>query len=97
MSLLELILLLVVAGICGAIGKAIVGYFPGGFFVSIGVGFIGALLGTWMARGLGLPELFALRIGTTTFPIVWSILGSTLFVGIVALLTRRRYAARRWT
>lgn len=98
MSLLELILLLVVAGICGAIGKAIVGYFPGGFLVSIAVGFVGALLGSWVARAVGLPELFALRIGNAaTFPIVWAIIGSTLFVGLVALLTRRTYTARRWT
>lgn len=89
MSLVELFVLLLIAGICGAVGKAIVGYFPGGFLVSIGVGFVGALLGTWMARALGLPEFFAVHVGGTTFPIVWSILGSAVFVGIVSLLSGR--------
>jgi len=45
----------------------------------------------WLARTMGLPELFAVRIGTTSFPIVWSIIGAALFVAIIALLTRRNY------
>jgi uncharacterized membrane protein YeaQ/YmgE (transglycosylase-associated protein family) len=94
MTLLELIVLLIIAGVCGAVGKAIVGYFPGGFLVSIGVGFIGALIGTWLARAVGLPELLAIDIGGTTFPIVWSILGSVVFVALVALISRG-FAYRR--
>ncbi len=92
MSIVELLVLLLIAGVCGAVGKAIVGWFPGGFLASIGVGFVGALIGTWIARAMGLPELFAVRVGTTTFPIVWSILGSALFVGVIALLAGRRRA-----
>jgi uncharacterized membrane protein YeaQ/YmgE (transglycosylase-associated protein family) len=59
--------------------------------VSIALGFIGALIGMWLARTMGLPELFAVQIGTTHFPIVWSIIGSALFVAIISLLTRRYY------
>jgi uncharacterized membrane protein YeaQ/YmgE (transglycosylase-associated protein family) len=92
MTLLELVILLIIAGVCGAIGKAIVGYWPGGVIVSIAVGFIGALVGTWLARLLALPEIFAVRVGGATFPIIWSIIGSALFVAIIALLAgRRRY------
>ena len=94
MSLLELLVLLLVAGICGAVGKSIVGYFPGGFLASIGVGFVGALLGTWVARAVGLPELFAVTIGHTTFPIIWSILGSALFVAAIALISGRWFYRR---
>lgn len=90
MTIVELLVLLLVAGICGAAGKAIVGWFPGGFLASIGVGFVGALVGTWVARLVGLPELFAIHVGTTTFPIIWSILGSALFVGVISLLAGRR-------
>lgn len=92
MSIVELLVLLLIAGICGAVGKAIVGYFPGGFLASIGVGFVGALVGTWLARMVGLPELFAIHIGTTTFPIIWSILGSAVFVGLISLIAGRRRA-----
>jgi len=42
-----------------------------------------------VARGLGLPELFALRVGGSTFPIAWSILGSALFLAFIGLLSRR--------
>ena len=74
MTLLDLLLLLLVAGICGSLGQAISGYSRGGCLVSIALGFIGAVLGMWLARKLGLPELFAVQIGTTSFPIVWSII-----------------------
>jgi len=90
MDLTELLILLIVAGICGAIGRAITGYSHGGCLVSIALGFIGALIGTWLARALHLPELFPVRIGSTSFPIIWSIIGSALFVAAIALITRRR-------
>jgi len=89
MTLIDLLLLLLIAGICGSLGQAIAGYSRGGCLVSIALGFVGALLGMWIARRMGLPELFPVQIGTTTFPIVWSIVGSTLFVAIVALISRR--------
>ena len=91
MTLFDLLILLLVAGICGALGQAITGFTRGGCLVSIALGFVGALVGMWLARTLGLPELFAVQIGTTSFPIVWSIIGSALFVAIIALLTRRYY------
>jgi uncharacterized membrane protein YeaQ/YmgE (transglycosylase-associated protein family) len=89
MTILDLIVLLIIAGLCGALGQAITGYSRGGCLVSIALGFIGALLGMWLARNLGLPELFSVQIGTTSFPIVWSIIGAALFVAIISLLTRR--------
>ncbi len=90
MTLFDLLILLVVAGICGALGQAISGFSRGGCLVSIALGFVGAVIGMWIARKLGLPELFPVRIGTTNFPIIWSIIGSALFVALIALLTRRR-------
>jgi uncharacterized membrane protein YeaQ/YmgE (transglycosylase-associated protein family) len=90
MTILDLIVLLIIAGLCGSLGQAITGYSRGGCLVSIALGFVGALLGMWLARNLGLPELFSVQIGTTSFPIIWSIIGSALFVAIIALLTRSR-------
>lgn len=90
MTILDLIVLFLVAGICGALGQAITGYSRGGCLVSIALGFVGAVLGVWLARTLQLPELFPVRIGTTNFPIVWSIIGSALFVAVITLLTRPR-------
>ena len=91
MTLTQFLILLLVAGICGSISQAIAGYSRGGCLVSIALGFIGALLGTYLAHRLGLPELFAVQIGGKPFPIVWSIIGATLFVAVLSLITRRRY------
>jgi len=90
MTLFELLVLLLIAGLCGAAGQAITGFSRGGCLASIGVGFVGALIGTFVARALGLPEILAVTVGGTAFPIVWSILGGALFVAVIALLSRRR-------
>jgi uncharacterized membrane protein YeaQ/YmgE (transglycosylase-associated protein family) len=90
MSLLGLVVLLVIAAICGAIGQALVGYSVGGCLVSSVVGLVGAFLGNWLARQLGLPTLLAINIDGQPFPIIWSIAGSVILVAIAALFTRRR-------
>ena len=89
MTIVSLLILLLVAGVCGSIGQAIAGYSRGGCLVSIALGFIGALLGMWLAGVLGLRELFAIKIGGQSFPIVWSIVGSALFMAILGLFRRR--------
>jgi uncharacterized membrane protein YeaQ/YmgE (transglycosylase-associated protein family) len=90
MSLLDFIVLLIVAGVTGSIGQAIAGFSRGGCLTSIALGFAGALLGVWLSRKLGLPDLFVLHIGGTAFPIIWSIIGAALFVAVIALLSRNR-------
>ena len=92
MTLIDLLLLLLVAGVCGALGQAIGGFSRGGCLVSIALGFIGALLGLWFARNAGLPEPFPVQVGGQTFPVVWSIIGSTLFVAVIGLISRSRRA-----
>jgi uncharacterized membrane protein YeaQ/YmgE (transglycosylase-associated protein family) len=89
MTILELVVLLVVAGLCGALGQAMAGYSRGGCLVSMAVGFIGAVIGIWIARALVLPAFFSVDIGGTTFPIIWSILGGALFVAVVNLVAVR--------
>lgn len=90
MSLMEFLLLLLVAGICGALGQGISGFSRGGCLVSIALGFIGAVVGMGIGRALNLPELFVLKFNSTGFPIIWSIIGATVFVAVIGLLTRRR-------
>ncbi|HSR67503.1 MAG TPA: hypothetical protein VLU25_06140 [Acidobacteriota bacterium] len=90
MSLLELLLLLLIAGICGGIGQSLGGYSRGGCLVSIAVGFIGALLGAYLSDMTGLPEIFVITVGGRAFPIVWSIIGGALFVALLGLLSGKR-------
>lgn len=89
MSIIEFLLLLVVAGICGGIAQALAGYTHGGCLVAVALGFIGALLGSWLARMLKLPEMFTVSVGDHSFPILWSIIGAALFAAVLSLLTRR--------
>jgi len=89
MGLFDFLILLLIAGICGSIGQSIAGYEKKGCIVSIVVGFIGALLGSWLSTKLGLPELLNVQLGSSSFPVVWSIIGSIVFVVILGLLTRR--------
>jgi uncharacterized membrane protein YeaQ/YmgE (transglycosylase-associated protein family) len=88
--LIQFLILLLIAGICGAVGQAIGGYSHGGCLVSIALGFIGALLGTWLARAIGLPEILAIPAGGMNFPIIWSIIGAALFVAVINLISRPR-------
>lgn len=88
--IIQFLILLLIAGVCGALGQAIGGYSHGGCLVSIALGFIGALLGTWLARALGLPEILAIPAGGMNFPIIWSIIGAALFVALINLISRPR-------
>ena len=90
LTLPALVVLIVIAAICGAVGKALAGGVRGGLIVSTALGFIGALLGPWLARQVNLAEPFMLQIGGQSFPIVWSIVGAALFVALLHLLSGRR-------
>jgi uncharacterized membrane protein YeaQ/YmgE (transglycosylase-associated protein family) len=89
MTIWQILLLLLIAGICGSVGQAIVGRSSGGCLVSIVLGFIGAMLGLWLSRLMDLPELFTVQIGDEPFPIIWSIIGAAIFVAVLSLFTRR--------
>ncbi len=90
MTFLEFIMLLIVAGVCGAIGQAISGYSRGGCLLSIVIGFIGALIGMGLADFFNLPEIFMIHTGDISFPVLWSIIGATLFVALVGFMTRKK-------
>jgi uncharacterized membrane protein YeaQ/YmgE (transglycosylase-associated protein family) len=93
-TLTGLVVLLVIAGICGAIGRTIGGGTRGGFLIAIVVGFVGAVFGLFIANQMKLPELLRVNIDGHSFPILWSIIGAALFVALVHLLSGR--ATRRF-
>ena len=90
LTLPGLLILIVIAAICGAVGRALGGGARGGLLVSTAIGFIGALLGPWMARQFHLTEPFVLHVSGYSFPILWSIIGGALFVALLHLLSGRR-------
>jgi uncharacterized membrane protein YeaQ/YmgE (transglycosylase-associated protein family) len=89
LTLPGLLFLILIAAVCGAVGRAIAGEIRGGLVVSIAVGFVGALLGPWVAAQMKLPEPFMLHVSGQSFPVLWSIIGGTLFVALIHLISRR--------
>ena len=84
-SLIGLLLFILIAGICGAIGEGIAGGKVGpGFLGSFVVGLIGAWIGGMLLR-IG-PEI----AGVAILP---AIIGSVLFVAVLKLLTGRSVMA----
>ena len=53
------------------------------------LGFIGTLVGPWIAHQLKLPEPFMLHISGQSFPVLWSIIGAAVFVALIHLISRR--------
>lgn len=88
-SIPALLLLLVIAAVCGAIGKAIAGGSNTGCLVSTVLGFVGAFLGSWIAHRLRLPEPLVIHVSGQAFPVLWSIIGSALLVAVLHLFRRR--------
>ena len=98
MGILQLLILLVIAGICGAIAELVVGFSPGGFVVSIIIGVIGAYLGHLLAESLDLPQFLTVRVGNQPIEIIWAILGSIVLLLVISLFrssSRRRASSRR--
>ena len=93
MTLFGFLVLLLIAAICGGIGQSLAGYNVGGCLVSIVVGFIGAYIGLWVSKQMGLPDFFTVNIEGKPFPIIWAIIGSAIFTFFVALL-RRAFTGR---
>ena len=95
MTIVGLIILVIIAAVAGSLGQALAGYSYGGCLVSALVGFIGAFVGLWLARQLGLPEFIPITIDGETFPVVWSIIGSALLALVVGWINRGRYRNMR--
>jgi uncharacterized membrane protein YeaQ/YmgE (transglycosylase-associated protein family) len=88
MTLIGFLVLLIIAAVCGGIGQSLAGYNLGGCIVSIIVGFIGAYIGLWVAGKMGLPHFFTIIIDGKPFPIIWAVIGATIFTFGIALLRK---------
>ena len=88
MTLIDFLILAVVAAVCGLIGQSLAGYSVGGCLVSAVIGYVGAFIGVWVARQFGLPELFTVTVGGSSIPIIWSIIGSALLVAVLSMFRR---------
>ena len=79
----RILILLIIAFICGSIGASLAGASKKGCLVNIALGFVGALLGGWLSRKLQIGEILVIK----GIPVVWSIIGAALFVALLNLLS----------
>jgi uncharacterized membrane protein YeaQ/YmgE (transglycosylase-associated protein family) len=82
------VITLIIAGLCGALAQLLVGYTRGGCIASLLVGFIGALLGSWLANTLHMPSI----LPVAGIDIVWTVIGAAVFAALLSLVmggTRR--------
>lgn len=86
MTLFGVFILLVVAACCGSIGAALAGYSARGCLTSIILGLVGAFIGTWLSRQLGIGDFLYYH----QIPIIWSIVGAAIFVAIVTLFAGKK-------
>ena len=80
---IKLLILLLIAFICGSLGARLAGSSKKGCFAGIALGFIGAMIGGWLSRKLEIRDLLYVR----DIPILWSIVGSALFVAVINLIS----------
>ena len=88
MNFFSFLFLLLIASITGVIGANLAGRKRLGCLSSIVLGFIGALIGTFIARKLELPLFPSIEFGSHSFPIVWAVIGAALFVALLNLFSR---------
>ena len=85
--MLDIVIQLIIAGIVGSIARSLVGFDRGGCILSIVVGFVGAIIGSWLARELNLPDPFPFYIRGNEYHILWTIIGAVIFTAVLSLIT----------
>jgi len=90
MNFFSFLFLLLIAFLAGAIGARVAGRKGMGCLASIVLGFIGALIGTFIAQKMDLPLFPWIRFGSHPFPVVWAVVGAALFVAFLNLFVRKR-------
>ncbi len=93
MPFLSFVFMLIIASLTGAVGAALAGRHRTGCLPSIALGFIGAIIGTFIAHKLELPLWFWLSFGTYKFPVIWAVFGSAVFVAFLNLVSGPRSRA----
>jgi len=83
--LLKILILIIIAFICGSIGAKLAGTKVKGCLANIALGFIGALIGSILSKKLEVRDIFYIK----EIPILWSIIGAAIFVAIMNLISGR--------
>ena len=82
---MTIVVLVIIAAISGSIGARIAGQKSDGCLMSIALGFIGGLIGQWIADEFDVPTGPEFR----DLPVLWAIIGAALFVAVINLISGR--------
>lgn len=77
------LLSVVIAALAGGIGARLAGRPSTGCWASIALGWVGSLVGTWLAGLLGWPTIWEIE----GFPVVWATIGAALSVAVLNLIS----------
>lgn len=96
MTLVDLIVACAMACVYGGAVQALVARRSiGGYLITPASALVGAVLGSYLARALGLPDPLTLASGGRAIPLVWASVGATLAAVVAAWLQRPRLAVGR--
>jgi len=84
----DFLLIALVAIVCGTIAHLTSGYSRGGWIVNLGIAFFGALAGVVLSRELNAPVIYDIKYRAVDFPIIYSLVGSALFVAALGFLVK---------
>lgn len=84
----DFIMIALVAIVCGSIAQLTSSYSRGGWIVNWGIAFFGALAGVVISRELSAPVIYDVQYRSVDFPIVYSLVGSALFVAALGFLVK---------
>ena len=88
MNPVDFLLVALIAIVCGSLAQFTSGFSKGGLLVNIGVGFLGAMAGVVISRMLNAPTIYDLKYRMIDFPIIYSIIGCTLFLAAIGFLIK---------
>ncbi len=85
----HIFLILIVSAICGSIAGAITGAKQQGCWTNVGVGLMGSIVGYFLQKLLNLPSIIDLHLGHGRFPLLWTIIGSIVFLAVLQLINSK--------
>ncbi len=88
MNPIDIILSVLVAVVCGTLGELT--YSRAGWIINVSIAFLGALAGMAVARSFNAPTIYNITAQGSEFPIIYSLIGSVLFVAAIGFFIRPR-------
>ena len=83
---MSFLILLIIAAVAGSIGARIAGQKSDGCLMSIALGFIGGIIGQWIAGQFNVPQGPTFR----DLPVIWAVIGAALFVAVINLISGKK-------